>query len=576
MLVYMRALALAAFVTMASAEPIASADAAPWDDGFIEQVSHVLAAPVKQTWSAWGGSIGVRWNNDLFHGMGITTRSDGPIAKSDPRRHQWFALRESGGLEFAVANGSLRHFNGGSLQMRGGYVLHLRDGSNIDLRDATFRVRAGDTSKLDLVSSDGNIWLYTDRIMFELSNREQTMAIRAADLRIMPALAARIGDPKLADLEVGDVTMNTEVYVAGNSNLLDPDLTCDPYPWPGVAVPDTSDTYKVDLFMKSIYVSPAGCQQALAGGNCDGPGGATNGFASLVPSATLVNNRNDGSAVATIPGDPLGTSSALYAANIPWYTMFGRYNTNPPINAPYYNDQHPYLIWNLYRVAADGSIDQIGRSGVKHAFLTINQNCSMQCASYNPSHEVALGCEDTYGTSNNDQTVDMGPRSEILPASGIWGRCGSIWNPLTGDAPGTCTGSYNTSDPNNNTTWTQRMLTRESQLDPSANPNATYYFESWYAVRDDIDIYNSMATMTGVPTWNLASHNWAFYSQANYRLGPAIDRWVSPTAPPANAKSAEIFNSEGHAKVAVKATDLGGGNWRYDYAVMNLDFARGL
>ncbi|MEO8460101.1 MAG: hypothetical protein ABI451_06210, partial [Dokdonella sp.] len=94
--------------------------------------------------------------------------------------------------------------------------------------------------------------------------------------------------------------------------------------------------------------------------------------------------------------------------------------------------------------------------------------------------------------------------------------------------------------------------------------------------RDDIDIYNSMATVTGVPTWNMASHNWAFYAQANYRLGPAIDRWVSPTAPPANAKSAEIANSEGHAKVAVKATDLGGGNWRYDYAVMNLDFARGL
>ena len=36
----------------------------------------------------------------------------------------------------------------------------------------------------------------------------------------------------------------------------------------------------------------------------------------------------------------------------------------------------------------------------------------------------------------------------------------------------------------------------------------------------------------------------------------------------------ELAVGEGHAKVAVKATDVGGGNWRYDYAVMNFDFAR--
>ena len=30
----------------------------------------------------------------------------------------------------------------------------------------------------------------------------------------------------------------------------------------------------------------------------------------------------------------------------------------------------------------------------------------------------------------------------------------------------------------------------------------------------------------------------------------------------------------GHAKLAVKVTDNGDGTWRYDYAVMNFDFAR--
>jgi len=37
---------------------------------------------------------------------------------------------------------------------------------------------------------------------------------------------------------------------------------------------------------------------------------------------------------------------------------------------PHTNDQHPYLVWNFYRLA-DGRLEQIGVSGAKHAFLTI-------------------------------------------------------------------------------------------------------------------------------------------------------------------------------------------------------------
>jgi len=36
----------------------------------------------------------------------------------------------------------------------------------------------------------------------------------------------------------------------------------------------------------------------------------------------------------------------------------------------------------------------------------------------------------------------------------------------------------------------------------------------------------------------------------------------------------ELSSTEGHAKVAVKVTNLGNGKWRYNYAVMNFDFAR--
>ena len=518
--------------------------------GLIEKAQ---SAAQQQSWSAWGGDIGIRWNPTLLDNLGLLVQANGQTTQQDGRHHVWFPLRQTGGLQFKVRNDALQSFTGGSLQMRGGYTIGLRDGSTIDLRDLTLRVNAKDSNVLDVVSSDGKVWFYTDRIMFELADNNHTLAIRAADLRITPALAARIGAPESAGWEIADMAFNTQVTVAGsNEPIAVNGRVCTPFPWPNVDVPGVPGAkYQGDLFMQTFSVTTVGCL------SCNG----TTGTASFAPTSSLINNRNNGSLVATVPGDPLGTSTALYTGNIAWYTKFT--GSPPNYNEPYKNDQHPYLIWNMYRVNADGSIEQIGRSGVKHAFLTINAGCEDSC---NNSHSLGLGCGDTYGSGNNDSPWDMGPRSEIVAATGIWGRCGSIWDP-------SCTGQDNGN--NGNDTWTQRMKVIESQLDPTANPGATYKFESWYVARDDINILNSMATTTVVPHYNSGSHTWSL-SQSGYRLGPAIDRWVDPSSPGTSAMNSSITNGEGHAKVAVKVTDNGNGTWTYNYAVMNLDFARAI
>jgi hypothetical protein len=506
----------------------------------------------QQSWSAWGGNIGFRWNTGLLGNLGITGKGSGVTAQQDLRQHEWFGVRQTGGLQFDVFNGSLQGFDGGSLQMRGGYVLTLRDGSTIDLRDLTIRARSDNPRVLDLVGSDGKAWFYSDRLMFELADNNQTLAVRAADVRVSEDLANRIGVPEAAGWEVADFAMNAQVNVVGSNPQ--PERACSPYPWPNIAVPSGGGAvYQADLFMQTFSVDPVGCQ------TCDGPGGAHDGIAGFAPTSTLINNKNQGTAVATIPNDPLGTSTALNTANIAWYTKFT--GSAPNYNPPYKNDQHPFLIWNMYRINADGSIEQIGRSGVKHAFLTINAGCMDSC---NDSHSLGLGCGDTYGSGNNDSSSDMGPRSEIIPNGAVWGRCGSIFDP-------NCTGSEHS---NGNTQWTQRLQTHESQIDPAANAGATYKFESWYIARDDINIYNSMASINVTPHY--ASSQWSLSNQSGYRLGPAIDRWVDPTTPGANALNTELSNSEGHAKVAVKATDNGNGTWTYTYAVMNLDYARGV
>ncbi len=491
------------------------------------------------SWSAWGGEVGVRWNRELLQAIGITLEA--PTQRLDGlswRQHERFDVRRAGSLEFHAQNGNLSEITGGSLQARGGYVLDLNDGGKVDLTNFSLRPKAGNDLLLEMVGSDGKVSFYIDRLMYELLDNNQTLAVQSADLRISAELASRLGHPEAADWAVADMKLTSEILTAGSGGHA-PEGTATH--WSGEAAPG-GNTYQADLFMQVFNAQFSRCNGCATG--------STTGQVVFTPTSTLRNNVNNGTLAATVPGDPLGTSSVLYTADIPWYQKFSGNS------APYGNDQHPYLIWNLYRLNADGSIDQVGRSGAKHAFLTTNQQCLDTAQS---SHILARGCSDTYGTGNNDSNSDLGPRSEIIPATNEWGRCGSIYDT-------NCDGVANASP---NTSYSQRLISLETDL---TTPGATYLFESWYLAREDVNIYNSMATKS--VGFSKSGTTYSITGNNNYRLGGAIDRWVDPSATPANSANTEIASPEGHTKVAVKAVDLGGGNWRYDYAVMNFDFAR--
>jgi hypothetical protein len=503
------------------------------------------AAVQSQYWSAWGGTVGVRWNRELARDLGLVLgEATGRQAELSWYEHEVFSLRQAGTLEFDVRNGNLRGFVGGALQAAGGHVIDTAAGP-IDLRDFRLvprRTVDGARPILDLVSADGKAWFYIDRLMYEMTNGRQNLAVRTMDLRITPELAQRIGRPEVSDWVVADMELSTQVVRRG----------ADPVPlgyvprWAGNAVPGVPGaTYQADLFMETFSAQFSRCS------GCTGAGG--NGNVVITPSSTLRNNFNNGTTQVTVPGDPRGTSSALWAADIPWYAKFsGNF-------APYGNDQHPYLIWNLYRRNVDGSIDQIGRSGVKHAFLTLNDFCAEDPQD---NHILGRGCSDVYSVSNNDSSNALGPRSEIIPATNQWGRCGSVYDT-------NCDGIANASG---HGVYDQRMVVRESQFSGPAHTGATYLFESWYLARGDINILNSMGTkrVTLTPSGSI----WIVGGNDQYQLGPAIDRWVNPSSPGAGAASVQVSTAEGNVKVAARSTNLGGGRWRYDYAVMNLDFSR--
>jgi hypothetical protein len=493
-------------------------------------------------WSAWGGELSFRFNTDILRDLKIELTG----VKGGRREGEYltFAVRQAGGIEFNAPYRTVEGFTGGWLQIEGGFDFRSPRGV-VDAHDLRLRPRENDPLILDIQDQDGQLLFYIDHLMYELTEGAAVLAIQTMDIRIAPELAARLANPAAGGLAVSDGRLATNVRQEGASPATPLGCTGQPN-WPTLG-------YTADVWLTGMSsIDYKRCRQA---GNpavsCDGPSGPDDGEVVFAPSSTL---RNAGIWSGQNNPEP---------ADIAWWQKFSG------VFDPYRNDQHPFLIWNLYRVDASGQIDQIARSGVKHAFLTINSGCEINCGN---SHILWQGCGDTYSSGNNDSNGDLGPRRELIPARGLWGRCGSIYDP-------DCNGSQ---DPSGNTSYSQRMIVRESQITAAANPGAQYYFESWYIVRDDVDVYNTMGYRQVAPTYSTL---WSSGPLGAFTRGPVINLWVNPTSPGPNASNREVNvdalpagerdpRDGGKARVAVRATDLGGGQWRYDYAVMNVDYAR--
>ena len=244
-------------------------------------------------------------------------------------------------------------------------------------------------------------------------------------------------------------------------------------------------------------------------------------------------------------------------ANVPWQARFS--GSFPPYNT----DQHPYLVWALFREVG-GVFEPLAYSDVKHAFLTINSNCAPGACRI--GSVLGLGCEDVYGVGTNG--THLAPRSEILPHAGTWAHC-SFPAPNTPShfdqvAP-FCSQDNNGG---NEGTLVHRLVASDAELSVAG---ANYYFASWYVVRDDINIFNSMGWRKIVPS--LSGGNWNFALSGAYRQGSVLDAFVDPaTQTPTRLNATYTDPTAGSVQIAATATDLGGGRFRYVYSLMNHDF----
>ncbi len=496
----------------------------------------------QEVWTIAGGELKLRFNEDFLDLFGI--RVDGaepaPGQPFEDVDYAVFRVHSDQTLQINAPEGGFDRFVGGTLRTEGGFSLALADGRRIAFDRMQLRASRINGAELELVGNDGRAWLYVNHLMYKMVDDHQAFYVRSADLRASQALAELAGSPELANAYIGELRM-LALVTARPAGFQPPSLNAQFCARFHNEV-HNGITMQADVLMETYSMSFSRCRRGDTGANgCDGAG-PDDGEVVFTPSSTLRNTAHQNS------------------ADVPWYRKF----TTSKYPYPYPgNDQHPYLIWNVLRVV-DGQLEQIGASGLKHAFLTINSGCAQ--GSCRHGNLLGQGCGDVYGTGNNDSSSDLGPRQELVPSTGYWGRCGSIYDT-------NCDGSPNNSG---NTQYDQRLVVRESQMQV---PGAQFFSESWYIVQDDVNIYNTMAYRPMAPA--PGGSGWTPGSQGAFTQGALINHWVDPVANP--TRNVEIVADGGHTRIAVKVktldacpagSGLSGTCYRYDYAVNNFDFTR--
>jgi len=460
------------------------------------------------------GKLFLDFNTPLLDRRGITVVIPGRLGSPPTGVHPG-ALKvldaSSSDLRFAVRYSGFRYLVSGQLVTDTG--LALRHGDElINSKRLYLRAMPG-TLSFRIHASD-------DFPLFELHNSHALLdpesgdlSFRHMDIRITRELAKRLGYPRFADVTVGEAHMETAADVPASA-LADKGSSC--------GVLDTDGDIDVQLTginSTSEVARDPGVRIAMA------------------PDASLKN---------------VGT------ADVPWFRAI---NPDGGPSPPF--GQHPFLAYNAFRIA-DGVIEQIGRSQIKHAFFTVNVGADCECPGGQILH---LGCQDIYGVSSNADRHYLASRREVTASSGHWNSYGSHFDTYP-EEPKDDFRDHSRGD--HSDSFEHRMAVLEDDL---LVDGAAYFIEAWYLIKDDVNILNSMGFRQLNPELN--GGGWSFTPfLTSFMNGPAIDAWVDPNASGNVARNTYVVTADGHLKLAVRTTNLGGGLHRYEYALMNLDYDR--
>ncbi len=217
-------------------------------------------------------------------------------------------------------------------------------------------------------------------------------------------------------------------------------------------------------------------------------------------------------------------------------------------------NEHPVIAQNVYRLKS-GRFEQIGQSWLKHAFFALQRpECSTVCLPSSTGARLGVGCSDPYTADVNGDRERLGPKFEVAAFRGEF-PYPSSWIGPSGDA------IY------------KRLQIHDVDLDPALNAGASYFVEAQYVARDDAVSGNGGNNASYAPLVEVGTTTFFLaVSGATVQTKPAIEAWKA--ADPDVLLTLAQVPQDGRFYVGSRATDLGGGTWRYEYAVHNLDVDR--
>ena len=212
---------------------------------------------------------------------------------------------------------------------------------------------------------------------------------------------------------------------------------------------------------------------------------------------------------------------------------------------------HPVIAQNVFRLE-NGRFEQLGQSWLKHGYATIQRTvCSPDCLPSIDDEHLGVDCSDAYSSSLNGNQARMGPKSEVNPLTGQF-----AWPPT----------DFNTTG---NSIY-KRLQVAGADVDPALHPTAQYFVEVQYVALDDSIGGTQNNNVSYRPARFVVRETGGFNLElldSTIREQPAIAAWA--VADPTVLLTA--VDADGRFWVGARVTDLGGGTWRYEYAVHNLN-----
>ena len=215
---------------------------------------------------------------------------------------------------------------------------------------------------------------------------------------------------------------------------------------------------------------------------------------------------------------------------------------------------HPVIGQNMYRWK-DGRFEQLGMGWLKHGFYALSLTDCGPCQATDGT-TLGIDCSDPYTASRNGSQGGLGPKYQV--------------NATTGYFP------YPPANPSYSGSTARRCRVPSVDVLPSENPGAVYFMEGQYICPDDSpDDTGDASNNSSHRQLNMGSSgDISSFAGPTIQELPAIASW-DDLDPEVDLHEIEI-PGEGTIWFGSRVFDEGDGNFRYEYAIFNLNVDRSI